>query len=88
MARVILTGSLRELAGAHGAGAIEIDAANVRELLRALEARVPGIGERVERGLSIAIDGDIVSDPLLEPIGPDSEIHFLPPIQGGSGGAR
>ncbi len=82
MARVILTGNLRALAG--DAAEIEIDAANVRELLRALEPRVPGIGKQVEEGLSIAIDGDIIQEPLLEPIGPDSEIHFLPPIQGGA----
>lgn len=79
---MILTGNLRSLAG--DAGEIEIDATNVRELLRALEPRLPGIGQRVEDGLAIAIDGDIIEDPLLEPIGRDSEIHFLPPIQGGA----
>ncbi len=82
MARVILTGNLRALAG--DTAEIEIDAANVRELLRALEPHVPGIGKRVDDGLSIAIDGDIIQDPLLEPIGSDSEIHFLPSIQGGA----
>ena len=79
---MILTGNLRSLAG--DAGEIEIDATNVRELLRALEPRLPGIGQRVEDGLAIAIDGDIIEDPLLEPLGRDSEIHFLPPIQGGA----
>ena len=82
MARVILTGSLRSLAGDESE--IEIDAASVRELLRALEPRLPGIGKQVEDGLSIAIDGEIIQDPLLEPIGPDSEIHFLPPVSGGA----
>ncbi|MEE2675090.1 MAG: MoaD/ThiS family protein [Myxococcota bacterium] len=82
MARVILTGNLRSLAG--DVSEIEIDAASVRELLRALEPRLPGIGKRVEDGLSIAIDGDIIQDPLLEPIGPDSEIVFLPPVGGGA----
>ncbi len=82
MARVILTGNLRTLAG--DAAEIEVAAANVRELLRALEPRVPGISKQVEDGLSIAIDGDIIQDPLLEAIGPDSEIHFLPAIQGGA----
>ena len=82
MARVILTGSLRSLAGDESE--IEIDAANVRELLRALEPRLPGIGKQVEDGLSIAIDGAIIPAPLLEPIGPASEIHFLPPVSGGA----
>jgi len=82
VARVILTGGLRALAGDRGE--IEVEARNVRELLRALEKHVPGIEDRVEQGLAIAIDGDIIQDPLLEPVSPDSEIHFLPPIQGGA----
>jgi len=82
VARVVLTGSLKALAD--NVSEIEIDARNVRELLRALERHVPGISKRVDDGLSIAIDGDIIQDPLLEPIAPDSEIHFLPPIQGGA----
>lgn len=82
MAKVILTGGLRSLAGDREE--IEVRAGNVRELLRALERYLPGIGKQVDDGLSIAIDGDIIQDPLLEPIGPDSEIHFLPPIQGGA----
>ena len=83
MARVILTGGLLEQAPAGTPEEIEIEAADVRELLRKLEPQLPGIGRRVEEGLSIAIDGDIVSDPLLEPLGPDAEIHFLPQLAGG-----
>ena len=79
---MILSGRLRELSGV--SGPIEIDARDVRELLRKLEAHVPGIGKKVDEGLSIAIDGDIVQDPLLEPLEAESEIHFLPPIQGGA----
>jgi molybdopterin converting factor small subunit len=82
VARVFLSGRLRSLAG--GVGEIEIDAANVRELLRALERHLPGIEKRVEEGLAIAIDGDVIQEPMLEPVGPRSEIHFLPPIQGGA----
>ena len=79
---MILSGRLREQAGV--SGPLEIDARNVRELLRKLEAQVPGISRKVDEGLSIAIDGDIVQDALLEPIDGDTEIHFLPPIQGGA----
>jgi molybdopterin converting factor small subunit len=82
LAKVILSGRLRDAAGV--TGPIEIDARNVRELLHKLEAKVPGISRRIDAGLSIAIDGDIVPDPLLEALGPDSEIHFLPSIQGGA----
>jgi hypothetical protein len=33
--------------------------------------------------MAVAIDGEIIEDPLLEPIRPESEIHFLPRISGG-----
>lgn len=62
---------------------LEIDAPDVRSLIRALEERFPGIGPHIEENMSIAIDGDIIQEPLLERIGPDSEVHFLPPIAGG-----
>ncbi len=66
-----------------GASEIEVDATDVRELMRLLEDRFPGISRKLATGISIAIDGDIIQDPLLEPIGPDSEVHFLPAVQGG-----
>lgn len=66
-----------------GAAELDVDARTVRELVRALEPRVPGLGEALESNLSIAIDGEIVNDPLLEEIGPSSEVHFVPRIAGG-----
>lgn len=81
MARVVLTGGLRRFTG--GTSEVEVDAPDVRALIRALEERFPGIGPHIEESMSIAIDGDIIQQPLLESIGPDSEIHFLPPISGG-----
>jgi molybdopterin converting factor small subunit len=81
VAKVVLSGALRQFAG--GARSLEVDAPDVRALIAVLEERFPGIRQHIELEMSIAIDGDIIQEPLLEPIGPDSEIHFLPPIQGG-----
>ena len=81
MARVFLAGGLRDLAG--GASEIEVDAPDVRALVRALNARFPGFAERVDGAMSIAIDGDIIDDPFLEPLQAHSEVHFLPPVSGG-----
>jgi molybdopterin converting factor small subunit len=81
VAKVVLSGALRQFAG--GARSLEVDASDVRALIAVLEERFPGIRQHIELEMSIAIDGDIIQEPLLEPIGPDSEIHFLPPIQGG-----
>ena len=66
----------------HGRARLEVDGRNVRALLETLEQRFPGLGHELAKG-AIAIDGEIVNDPLLEPIDPDSEIHFLPRIGGG-----
>ena len=65
-----------------GVERVDIDASDVRSLIRALDAMFPGIGNRLRDG-AIAIDGEIINDPLLEPIEPDSEIHFLPQVSGG-----
>jgi molybdopterin converting factor small subunit len=82
MATVVLTGGLRRFAGDEEE--IEVDAANVRALVRALDQRFPGIGKEIDdTNLSISIDGEIIQEPLLEPLSPGSEVHFLPPISGG-----
>ena len=85
MATVFLSPGLRRFA--EGAEKVEIEARTVRDLIDALDKRFPGIGERLRSGTAIAIDGEIIADPLLEPIPPGSEIHFLPSISGGSGAA-
>jgi hypothetical protein len=81
LATVFFPKSLQAYTG--GIERIELDASDVRELFRTLEARFPGLGETLRGGIAVAIDGDIVNNPLLEPVGPDSEVHFLPSISGG-----
>jgi molybdopterin converting factor small subunit len=81
LATVFIPKSLQVHTG--GIERVEIDARDVRALIRALEARFPQIGEPLRSGMAVAIDGDIVNDPLLEPVRPDSEVHFLPSISGG-----
>ncbi len=81
MAQVFFPSALRPFTG--GVERVEIEASDIRQLLRALEERFPGLRERIESGLAVAIDGEIISDPLLEEVASDSEIHFLPSISGG-----
>jgi molybdopterin converting factor small subunit len=78
---VFFPAALRSLAG--GLESVEIDARSVRELLHALESRFPDLQDRVREGVALAIDGEIVNEPWLEPLGEESEVHFLPPISGG-----
>jgi len=78
---VVLSGTLQQLAG--GASRIELDACDVRQLLRALGERFPALAPHLESGYAIAIDGEIFQDAWFAPIGPQSEVHLVPAIRGG-----
>ena len=75
----------REIARRFTGGQLEfeLDAPDYRALVTALDLRYPGLAQALAVRTAVAIDGQIYADPLLEPIGPDSEVHFLPVIGGG-----
>ncbi len=87
MATVFIPSMLRSLAG--GAKQIDCDARTVRQVIDQLEELYPGIKDRlVEDGqlrpnLAVAIDGDIAIMGLLQKVGENSEVHFIPAIGGG-----
>ncbi|MCY3559994.1 MAG: MoaD/ThiS family protein [bacterium] len=83
MAQVHFSAGQRRLTG--GVAHTDVDAATVRELLRKLEEMFPGIRAHLDQTAStaIAIDGDIIPDPLYEPIPADAEVHFIAPLAGG-----
>lgn len=74
----------------NGCESAEAEGATLGEVLAALDMRFPGIkerltvGERVAPWLSVVIDGSLAPKSLFTPIGPGSEVHFLPAISGGS----
>ena len=74
---------LRRFTG--GTAAVDVDARDVRELLRALYARWPELEARLAEGTAIALDGEVIpnGEALFEPLRPDTEVHFLPQIGGG-----
>ena len=77
----MFSSGLRKYTG--GEERVTVDATSVRALIVELERRFPGLGPQLESGMALAIDGEIIADPLLEPVHPQSEIHFLPKIGGG-----
>lgn len=81
MATVVLPRGLLRYTG--GIERVEIEAEDVRGLVSALDARFPGIGAELRSGMAAVIDGEIISDPLLEPVPPGAEVHFLPSLRGG-----
>ena len=78
---MILSGTLRQLAG--GDAQVEIEARDVRQLLRELGERYPALAPHLDSGYAIAIDGEIFQDAWFAPIREDSEVHLVPAIRGG-----
>jgi molybdopterin converting factor small subunit len=81
MVKVVLWGSLKAFAG--GSDTVEVEAANVRELLTKLGDSYPGLKPQIDRGLSVSIDGKIYRDAWFQPITPKSEVYLLPRLAGG-----
>jgi len=87
LATIFIPSMLQSLTG--GAKQIDCEARNVRQVIERLEELYPGIKDRlVENGelrpnLAVAIDGDVAVMGLLQKIGENSEVHFIPAIGGG-----
>jgi molybdopterin converting factor small subunit len=81
MVKVQIFGSLK--AATDDKSEVEIDAANLRELLDGLAERYPGIRPQLDRGVSVAIDGRIYNDSWFTPIQDDSEVVLLARLKGG-----
>jgi molybdopterin synthase sulfur carrier subunit len=79
MARVLLFGPLRDLAGWRER---ELAAASLAELRRALTAEDPRLAEALAApGVQVALDQAIVRGDAA--LSPGAEVAFLPPMSGG-----
>ncbi len=81
MARVVLSATLKAYTG--GEGEVEMEAANVRQLLTALGAAYPKLKPVLDQGVAVAIDGEIYRNAWFQAIEPESEVHILPRMAGG-----
>ena len=87
MARVFIPAQLRRLCD--GQSEIELPGSTLRQIVEGLEEVFPGIKRRlcvedqIAPGLQVSIDGALTARGLLAPVGPNSEVHFLPAIGGG-----
>jgi len=61
----------------------EVEAGNYRELIAAITSRYPALDRAELLQMAVAIDGEIIHEPLLELVDSDSEIHFFHFIAGG-----
>ena len=73
-----------------GVKQVGVEAGNIRRVIDRLEELYPGMKARlVEDGgirpnLAVAIDGEVARMGLLEKVGENSEVHFVPAIGGGA----
>ena len=87
MIKVFIPPLLRD--AANGLDQVEVSATTMRQVVAALEARFPGIrqrlyaGDGLRPGLAVAVNGTVSSVGLLQKVPDGSEVHFLPAIGGG-----
>jgi molybdopterin converting factor small subunit len=87
MPRVFIPPLLRPWAG--GLESLDVPGGSVGEVIAALDAQFPGLGQALSEGdslragLTVVVDGDVSPQGLLQKLEPDNEVHFLPAIGGG-----
>ena len=80
MAMVFFSGELQRFTGEEKTSVV---ASNYRELLEKLRNKYPDLANSEIASMAIAIDGEIVHEPLLELIPEAAELHFFHFIAGG-----
>ena len=72
---------------------VRVSQGTVRHIIRALDEMHPGVWaelmdpdeDRIKPGIAVAIDGETNHLGLIQRVGEDSEVHFIPAIGGGAG---
>ena len=81
-ARVVFTsGFSRRYTG--GIKEFEVEASNLRGVIKEMDRRFPGLGEHLEEETTVAIDGEIHEVGYFQPVKPGAEVFFIPKIEGG-----
>ena len=78
---VLSTGT--SLACTGGEKEFEVEARNLRGVIKALDTRFPGLGEYLEEETTVAIDGQIHETAYFQRLREDAEVYFLPKIESG-----
>lgn len=80
MATVMFSSELQQFTGETSTST---SASDYRGLVDELCAKYEKLNRSTLTEMAVAIDGVIIVDPLLEPIGEASEVHFLHFVAGG-----
>ena len=81
-ARVVFTtGFSRRYTG--GQREFEIVATTLRDILKEMDRRFPGLGDVLEEETGVAINGDLHEVGYFQLVPPGAEVFFIPRIEGG-----
>ncbi|MCB1740357.1 MAG: MoaD/ThiS family protein [Gammaproteobacteria bacterium] len=80
--RVVLSQGF-SMAHTKGQHEFQIEAKNLRGVIKALDERFPGLGQYLEEETTVAIDGQIHETAYFQPLKDGSEVFFLPKIEAG-----
>ena len=81
-ARVVLSsGFSRRYTG--GVREFEVEATNLRGVIKAMDQLYPGLGEHLVEETTVAIDGEIHEVGYYQLVRPGCEIFFIPKLEGG-----
>ena len=87
MPTIFIPAPIRELTG--GKVSVVVSASSVREAIESLEAKFPGVKDRlceegkVRPNISVFVDGQISHLKMREQLEENSEVHFVIAISGG-----
>ncbi len=80
--RVVFTaGFSRRYTG--GVREFEIEARNLRHVIREMDTMFPGLAHTLEEETTVAIDGELYEIDFTQPVKEGAEIFFIPKIEGG-----
>ena len=84
---VVIPALLRKFTG--GVERVEVPGKSIRELIQRLGERFPGIDRQlledgdIRPSIAVSIDGEIATGGVLDTVGENSEVHFIPALGGG-----
>jgi molybdopterin converting factor small subunit len=81
MVEVNLWSGLRHVTG--GETVVEVEGATVGQVLDALVAAHPGLAPFIEAGVSVAVDGEIITGDRLAEVPEGAEVFLLQRLKGG-----
>lgn len=66
-----------------GSDVVDVPGTTLGELLAGLERKHPGLQPLLQGGVSVAVNGQIITGGMHDPLPPDAEIFLLQKMKGG-----